>query len=227
MKYCPDILVASGMPEAAPSVDSSPSFGLYSRLLKRPLDIALVLLALPIILPVAIFVLIAVAIDGGSPFYTQTRLGKSGRHFRMWKFRSMVRNADQQLETYLASNPAAREEWNSTQKLKRDPRITSIGRFIRKSSLDELPQLWNVLRGDMSIVGPRPMMVDQAVQYPGADYYHMRPGVTGLWQITDRNDSTFAERATFDAQYARSLSLRNDVMILRKTFGVVLRCTGY
>lgn len=227
MKYCPDILVASGMPEAAPSVDSSPSFGLYSRILKRPLDIALVLLALPIILPVAIFVLIAVAIDGGSPFYTQTRLGKSGRHFRMWKFRSMVRNADQQLETYLASNPAAREEWNSTQKLKRDPRITSIGRFIRKSSLDELPQLWNVLRGDMSIVGPRPMMVDQAVQYPGADYYHMRPGVTGLWQITDRNDSTFAERATFDAQYARSLSLRNDVMILRKTFGVVLRCTGY
>lgn len=227
MKYCPDILVASGMPEAAPSVDSSPSFGLYSRILKRPLDIALVLLALPIILPVAIFVLIAVAIDGGSPFYTQTRLGKSGRHFRMWKFRSMVRNADQQLETYLASNPTAREEWNSTQKLKRDPRITSIGRFIRKSSLDELPQLWNVLRGDMSIVGPRPMMVDQAVQYPGADYYHMRPGVTGLWQITDRNDSTFAERATFDAQYARSLSLRNDVMILRKTFGVVLRCTGY
>lgn len=227
MKYCPDILVASGMPEAEPSVDSCPSFGIYSRLLKRPLDIALVLLALPIILPVAIFVLIAVAIDGGSPFYTQTRLGKSGRHFRMWKFRSMVRNADQQLETYLASNSAAREEWNSTQKLKRDPRITSIGRFIRKSSLDELPQLWNVLRGDMSIVGPRPMMVDQAVQYPGADYYHMRPGVTGLWQITDRNDSTFAERATFDAQYARSLSLRNDVMILRKTFGVVLRCTGY
>lgn len=227
MKYCPDIMVASGLPEAVTSLDSGPSFGFYSRLLKRPLDIALVLLALPIILPVAIFVLIAVAIDGGSPFYTQTRLGKSGRHFRMWKFRSMVRNADQQLEAFLASNPAARKEWDSTQKLKRDPRITSIGRFIRKSSLDELPQLWNVLRGDMSIVGPRPMMVDQAVQYPGADYYHMRPGVTGLWQITDRNDSTFAERATFDAQYARTLSLRNDVKILGKTFGVVLRCTGY
>lgn len=227
MKYYPDILVASGSSEAVPAAACGPVSGPYSRFFKRPLDIMLVLLALPFLLPIVIGVLVLIVYDGGSPFYTQTRLGKSGRHFRMWKFRSMVANADQQLEAYLASDPAARQEWDSTQKLKRDPRITRIGRFIRKSSLDELPQLWNVLRGDMSIIGPRPMMVEQAVHYPGADYYHMRPGVTGLWQITDRNDSTFAERATFDAEYARTLSLRNDTMILRKTFGVVLRCTGY
>ncbi|WP_232816601.1 sugar transferase [Paracoccus zhejiangensis] len=215
------------MSEATQAAASESITGFYSRFMKRPIDILIVLLALPLVLPIALVVLVMIAKEGGSPFYTQMRLGKSGRSFRMWKFRSMVRNADQQLADYLDANPAAREEWDRSQKLKHDPRITSFGRFIRKSSLDELPQLWNVLIGDMSIVGPRPMMVDQAVHYPGADYYHMRPGVTGLWQITDRNDSSFAERATFDAEYARTLSLSGDASIIARTFGVVLRCTGY
>lgn len=227
MKYGLNTISALELSEAN-QVTAVGSFdGFYSRYLKRPLDILIVLLALPLVLPIALVVLVMITREGGSPFYSQMRLGKSGRSFRMWKFRSMVVNADRQLAEYLDANPAAREEWDRSQKLKHDPRITRFGRFIRKSSLDELPQLWNVLIGEMSIVGPRPMMVDQAVHYPGADYYHMRPGVTGLWQITDRNDSSFAERAGFDAEYARGLSLKNDVSIVAKTFGVVLRCTGY
>ncbi|WP_028714274.1 sugar transferase [Paracoccus sp. J55] len=199
----------------------------YARFLKRPLDIAAVVLAAPIVLPVVMILAIVILCNGEKPFYTQLRVGRSGRNFRLWKLRTMVEDADKRLAEYLAANPEAKTEWDLTQKLKNDPRITSTGRFLRKTSLDELPQLWNVLRGDMSIVGPRPMMIEQAQLYPGADYYHLRPGVTGLWQISDRNDSTFAARATFDARYAGELSLAGDVTIIAKTVGVVLRCTGY
>lgn len=200
---------------------------IYARLIKRPVDILLVLMVLPIVLPVMVILSILVSTDGHSPFYSQLRVGRSGRSFRLWKLRSMVPNADAQLETYLQSNPLARAEWDLTQKLKKDPRITRFGRFLRKSSMDELPQLWNVLIGDMSIVGPRPMLLEQAQLYPGADYYHLRPGVTGLWQISDRNDSTFAARASFDATYAANLGLRSDANIILQTFSVVVRGTGY
>lgn len=226
MKYSLDIATGVELQEPGPRASFVHGDGFYTRYLKRPLDILLVCLALPVLLPVVLVLLVMIASDGGKPFYSQMRLGKSGRSFRMWKFRSMVSDADQMLASYLDANPDARSEWDLKQKLTNDPRITHFGRFIRKTSLDELPQLWNVVCGDMSIVGPRPMMVDQAVHYPGADYYHMRPGVTGLWQITDRNDSSFAERATFDAEYARTLSLRNDARIIASTIGVVLRCTG-
>ena len=127
--------------------------------------------------------------------------------FRLWKLRSMVVDADRKLEEYLCANPAARAEWDETQKLKDDPRITAAGRLIRKTSLDELPQLWNVLIGDMSLVGPRPMMPQQAELYPGRDYYRLRPGLTGLWQISDRNATSFAARAAYDAEYSRQMSL--------------------
>ena len=200
---------------------------IYVNYFKRPLDILAVLLAAPIVLLVVTILAAMLLAQGGRPFYSQLRLGKSGRSFRLWKLRTMVDNAELRLAEHLATDVTARAEWAATQKLKRDPRITPIGRFLRKSSLDELPQLWNVLRGDMSIVGPRPMMLEQAPLYPGADYYHLRPGVTGLWQISDRNDSTFAARASFDAQYAASLSWRNDLVIMARTVGVVLRCTGY
>lgn len=200
---------------------------IHARFIKRPLDILLVLMVLPIVLPVMLILSILVALDGHSPFYSQLRVGRSGRSFRLWKLRSMVPNADAQLEAYLQSNPLARTEWDLTQKLKKDPRITRFGRFLRKSSMDELPQLWNVLIGDMSIVGPRPMLLEQAQLYPGADYYHLRPGVTGLWQISDRNDSTFAARANFDAAYAANLSFRSDATIILQTVNVVLRGTGY
>ena len=139
----------------------------------------------------------------------------------------MVPRADTLLEYHLRKNPEARREWDETQKLKRDPRITRIGCFLRKSSLDELPQLWNVLMGDMSLVGPRPMMVDQEALYPGTAYFELRPGITGLWQISDRNASSFAERAKFDDRYLNSCSLSQDISILLQTTGVVLRGTGY
>lgn len=199
----------------------------YARFMKRPLDITAVVLAMPIVIPVVLILALVILCHGEKPFYTQLRVGRSGRSFRLWKLRTMVEDADTRLNAYLAENPAAKAEWDLTQKLKNDPRITKSGHFLRKTSLDELPQLLNVLRGDMSIVGPRPMMLDQAQLYPGADYYRLRPGVTGLWQISDRNDSSFAARATFDARYAADLSLTNDVTIIAKTFGVVLRCTGY
>lgn len=199
----------------------------YARFAKRPLDVMAILMAAPIVVPVVIILALIVAFQGGKPFYTQMRVGRSGHAFRLWKLRTMVPDADARLAEYLAANPAAKAEWDSTQKLKKDPRITAAGHFLRKTSLDELPQLWNVFCGDMSIVGPRPMMLDQAQLYPGADYYHLRPGVTGLWQISDRNDSTFAARATFDAKYAADLSFRGDVSIIARTVGVVVRCTGY
>ena len=151
-------------------------------------------------------------------FYRQARVGRGGRIYRIWKLRSMVMNADQKLEAHLAADPAARAEWDETQKLKRDPRITRFGRLIRKSSLDELPQLWNVLIGDMSLVGPRPMMPDQRALYPGRAYYALRPGITGPWQVSERNATSFADRARFDDKYHdRDLSLATDVRLLRPT----------
>ena len=167
-----------------------------------------------------------VASDGRSPFYAQERVGKNGRTFRMWKLRSMVPGADKLLEEHLAANPKARAEWDAHQKLSKDPRITKVGRMLRSSSLDELPQFFNVLTGDMSVVGPRPMMPNQCYLYPGTEYYAMRPGITGFWQISVRNESSFRERTEFDRSYYRQLSLGTDAGVILKTLNVVLRGTG-
>ena len=201
--------------------------GLYRNGLKRTLDIALILASLPVVLPVVALLALLVMRDGHAPFYTQARVGRGGQIFRFWKLRSMVYDADERLADYLASDPEAKAEWDHSQKLKADPRITRFGNFIRKSSLDELPQLWNVLRGDMSLVGPRPMMDGQQVLYPGLAYYALRPGITGTWQISDRNETSFAARADFDADYEERLSFAEDLRILAGTFGAVLRGTGY
>ena len=194
---------------------------------KRALDTLIILAASPLVIPVVLALAVLVFLQGGKPFYSQPRLGKGGRVYTMWKLRSMSRDADEALEAYLESNPAARAEWDSTQKLKDDPRITKLGRVLRKSSLDELPQLWNVLKGDMSLVGPRPMMPCQKDLYPGTAYYKLRPGITGIWQVSERNESTFADRARFDAQYDRLLSLKTDIKLLLATVQVVLRGTGH
>lgn len=203
-----------------------PAFGFYFSGGKRLLDLTLVVLTLPFWLGVILTLAAVVALDGGTPIYAQKRVGKGGRTFTMWKLRSMVKNADERLEAYLAQNPEARAEWDSTQKLRHDPRVTLFGRIMRKTSLDELPQLWNVLKGEMSLVGPRPMMLEQRTMYPGLAYYKLSPGITGNWQITDRNRSTFAARAEFDRDYAASLSLGRDLAILAKTVSVVLKGTG-
>lgn len=203
-----------------------PKSGLYRRFFKRFLDITLILASAPVVLPIIVALALYIALNGGNPFYAQNRVGKNGRIFRMWKLRTMVRDADEQLETYLDANPDKRIEWDTNQKLLNDPRVTRVGRFLRKSSIDELPQLFNVLRGDMSLVGPRPMMVNQQVLYQGRDYFELRPGITGFWQISDRHTTSFAERAFYDARYNAQMSISTDVKILTSTVRVVLRCTG-
>jgi exopolysaccharide production protein ExoY len=201
--------------------------GPYRRIFKRLLDVTAIAMAVPIVAPLIAGLAVGVALQGGKPFYSQLRVGKGGRCFRMWKLRSMVPDADARMAGYLGANPAARAEWDATQKLRNDPRITPFGRFLRRSSLDELPQLWNVLTGDMSLVGPRPMMPCQQDLYPGDAYYLMRPGITGYWQTAGRNRTTFAARAAFDAAYEAHVTMGTDVQILARTVTVVLRGTGY
>lgn len=208
-------------------VNVPPRHGLYRNYIKRILDIIAVGAGLIIVLPLVAVLALIVSLDGSSPFYWNDRVGKGGRTFRMLKLRTMVPNADKQLEEYLRRNAEASLEWNSTQKLKKDPRITRIGRILRKTSLDELPQLWNVLVGDMSLVGPRPMMPIQRSLYSGLAYYALRPGITGLWQISDRNETAFSKRADFDSTYDATVSLSTDIRILLATARVVIKGTGY
>jgi lipopolysaccharide/colanic/teichoic acid biosynthesis glycosyltransferase len=192
------------------------------------MDVVLVLLAAPLVLPVVLVIAVMITLqDGHSPFYWSARVGRYGRVFRMLKLRTMVHDADARLVQHLAADPEAAFEWDTTQKLKNDPRITRFGRLLRKSSLDELPQFLNVMKGDMSLIGPRPMMPGQRVIYPGRAYFALRPGVSGPWQVSDRNESTFAQRADFDLQYHRTLSFANDLKLMVLTLWVVLRGTGY
>ncbi|MCB2095417.1 MAG: sugar transferase [Rhodobacteraceae bacterium] len=208
-------------------VQISSRAGMYRRFFKRILDVLAVLTAALIVLPLIAVLALIVASDGSNPFYWSERVGLRGRNFGMLKLRTMVPDADQLLERYLARTPTARLEWDSTQKLKMDPRITRIGRFLRKTSLDELPQLWNVLIGEMSLVGPRPMMPSQRVLYTGLAYYSLRPGITGPWQVSDRNEVEFSRRADFDREYDRTLCLATDIKLLFATLRVVMKGTGY
>jgi exopolysaccharide production protein ExoY len=216
-----DPIVQHALPSVAVTAPS-----IYGRVFKRVFDTLAVIASLPVVLTIVLILALVVMRDGAAPFYRQTRVGRGGRLYTMWKLRSMVPGAEAKLASHLAADPAARAEWNTTQKLKNDPRITPFGHFLRRSSLDELPQLWNVLKGDMSLVGPRPMMPDQAPLYPGEAYYALRPGLTGLWQVSERNATTFADRANYDTRYARDLSFATDLRILLATVRVVLRGTG-
>lgn len=200
---------------------------LYTGSGKRALDMLIVLLTAPLTLPLMVLTALLISLDGHSPIYVQKRIGKNGRIFNIFKFRTMVPDAEDRLQCYLAENPEAHAEWQLSQKLRHDPRVTWIGGFLRKCSLDELPQIVNVLLGDMSLIGPRPMMVDQANMYPGRAYYWMRPGISGLWQVTRRNESAFTERAQYDDKYFYNLTFKNDCSIIAKTFVVVMRGTGY
>lgn len=200
----------------------------YRKRGKRALDLAFVLATLPLSVTIVTLCALALWIEGGQPFYRQIRLGENGRRFSILKLRTMCRDADQKLEACLTNDPDLRAEWNLTQKLKNDPRITRVGHLLRKTSMDELPQLWNVFTGEMSIVGPRPMMPEQLPLYPApGNYFALRPGITGEWQVSDRNENSFAHRATVDARYHARLSLWADLRILFRTVSVVLRGTGY
>lgn len=201
--------------------------GHYRMMFKRVFDLALVILSLPFVLPFMALVALAIFMsDGGSPLFRQERIGKDGRRFQIWKFRSMVVDAESQLQRHLNAHPEAKVEWETKQKLSIDPRCTALGRLLRCTSIDELPQVFNVLAGDMSLVGPRPMMPAQQAMYPGQAYYRLRPGMTGSWQIASRSTSDFADRAAYDDHYNINLTLVEDMSILARTIGAVLRGTG-
>lgn len=212
--------------ETDSALANRPNRGPYPKAAKRVLDVLIVLAVLPFLLPFFLIASLIIALDGHSPFFRQERVGMHGKRFSMWKFRTMVPDAEIHLEQYLSNNAEARAEWQEKQKLLDDPRCTTFGRILRRTSMDELPQLLNVLSGDMSLVGPRPMMPSQQALYPGHAYYRLRPGVTGSWQVSARNETSFAARASFDDAYEAEVSLSTDASIVARTVGVVLRGTG-
>lgn len=199
------------------------------RMAKRVMDLVLTVLGGIAILPLILGIACAIRFSSPGPvFYSQERIGRGGRRFRAWKFRSMVVDAEKALDDYLARHPELKEEWVDYQKLKRDPRVTAVGRFLRKTSLDELPQLWNVLKGEMSLVGPRPIVQSEIVKYGSAYRLYQRvvPGITGLWQVSGRNNTTYQQRVEFDMRYVRNWSLWFDMQILFATIDVVVRRQG-
>jgi exopolysaccharide production protein ExoY len=199
------------------------------RAAKRSIDIAGALTFFILFGPLYLLVALAVRISMGRPVhFWQNRLGESGQRFRFYKFRSMVQNSEVVLDEFLSRNDMARTEWDTFQKLEKDPRITPIGQFIRKLSLDELPQFWNVLKGDMSLVGPRPCMERQRSLYgKGWEHYcTMRPGITGLWQVSGRNRLSYARRVELDMEYVSNWSLWLDIKILLKTVRAVVTGEG-
>jgi lipopolysaccharide/colanic/teichoic acid biosynthesis glycosyltransferase len=196
--------------------------------LKRVIDVVLCFLALPAILFVGIPIALLIMLDGGSPFFLQARIGRGGDRFQCLKFRTMVPNAERKLQQILDSDPAARAEWERDFKLKNDPRVTWIGRILRKTSLDELPQFLNVLAGEMSIVGPRPVTRQELNLYgDNAQLYLVcTPGITGLWQVSGRNDVSYANRVALDVRYALTWSPMQDLKIMLRTLPAMLSQRG-
>jgi Undecaprenyl-phosphate galactose phosphotransferase WbaP len=196
---------------------------------KRLLDLALTIVGGIAGVPLIGLIALWIKWDSRGPiFYWQRRIGKGGKEFRAWKFRSMVMNADQVLHQYLEKHPDLKEEWERNHKLRNDPRVTSVGRFLRRTSLDELPQLWNVLKGDMSLVGPRPIVEAEVARYGVSFdlYTKVQSGLTGLWQVSGRNDTSYEERVKLDTFYVRNWSVWLDLCILFRTIGTVLLRKG-
>jgi exopolysaccharide production protein ExoY len=218
-----------GGSSASPAYVQPRKLSTLERATKRTIDIVGALTFFALFGPLYLVVALCVGISMGRPVhFWQHRLGVNGQRFRFYKFRSMVRNSDVVLDEFLSRNDMARTEWDTFQKLEKDPRITPIGQFIRKLSLDELPQFWNVLKGDMSLVGPRPCMERQRSLYgKGWEHYcAMRPGITGLWQVSGRNRLSYARRVELDVEYVSNWSLWLDIKILLKTVRAVVTGEG-
>jgi lipopolysaccharide/colanic/teichoic acid biosynthesis glycosyltransferase len=213
----------------APKVDEPREFVISNLREKRFLDVlgaaALLVFFAPVMLVIAICVYLA---DPGPVFFRQKRIGLHGNLFNCYKFRTMATDAEERLEKLLANEPLARAEWARDHKLRNDPRVTRIGRWLRKSSLDELPQLLSVLRGDMSLVGPRPIVENEASRYGRyfSHYCAVRPGLTGLWQISGRNDVSYRRRVAYDVLYVRTATVADNVRILALTVPSVLASRG-
>jgi undecaprenyl-phosphate galactose phosphotransferase len=212
----------------SPKATAAAGDRIYENLWKRALDIVGALGGILFFLPLFVIVYLLVRMDGGPAIFAHSRVGRDGTPFKCYKFRSMVNDADRRLAEHLARDPAARQEWEQHFKLTNDPRITAVGKVLRKTSLDELPQLWNVLKGDMSLVGPRPIVTDERVRYGEhiGCYYSCRPGITGLWQVSGRNDIDYESRVKLDAQYVKNWSLFLDVVIILRTVGIVVTRKG-
>lgn len=215
---------------ASKITDRNESILLIERFIKRAVDFLGGVVGTILLVPVTIAVFIGNKIlkDNGPIFYTQERIGKNGKKFKMYKFRSMVLNADEKLEKYLSENEEARKEYKKYRKLKNDPRITKMGRLLRKTSLDEFPQFINVIKGDMSLVGPRPYLEIEKEEMNGFFKYitSMKPGLTGFWQVNGRNDVTFVDRLDMDMNYYYTRSLKLDAKILYKTVKKVIKREG-
>lgn len=194
----------------------------------RALDVSISLVALTLLFPVMLALIVAIRVDGGPAVFQQLRVGRGGKLFWCLKFRSMTTDAASRLETLLKTDVEARLEWAEHQKLRNDPRITPLGRFLRISSLDELPQLFNVLTGDMSLVGPRPIVPDEVLRYGrfAGVYSSLRPGLTGLWQVSGRNNVSYRRRVAMDRLFAKRRSVRLYLIILLKTIPAILMRTG-
>jgi Undecaprenyl-phosphate galactose phosphotransferase WbaP len=197
--------------------------------MKRALDLIIVICGGIVILPFMLLIALAVRISSpGKALYTQMRVGQNGRHFKTYKFRTMMKDADDRLKKLLESDEDARLEWDVSQKLKNDPRVTKFGAFLRKTSLDEFPQLINVIKGDMSLVGPRPIVDDEIKKY-GDDFqriFSVKPGITGLWQVSGRSDTNYKDRVSFDTYYLQNWSIWLDLWILYRTIWVVMGHKG-
>jgi exopolysaccharide production protein ExoY len=210
------------VPAAAPASTARPVGGVP----KRSMDVAIASVALVLAAPVMVAIAACTLATGGGPvIFAHRRVGFSGKTFDCYKFRTMRPDAAEALERYLADNPDAAREWRERKKLKHDPRVTMLGRLLRVSSLDELPQFLNVLRGEMSCIGPRPVIAEELQLYGSsvADYLSARPGITGLWQVSGRNSIGYADRVLLDSRYVRDWSLRRDLMILLRTAFAVIR----
>ena len=210
-------------------LDRLPSDLFRYRVLKRCLDVSLILASAPVVLLAMGIISMMVMISSPGPiFYSHRRIRKNGAFFSMWKFRTMCVNSAEVLEEHLSRHPEARVEWNKTHKLRHDPRITPMGQFLRRYSLDELPQLWNVLSGHMSLVGPRPIVAAEVEKYADSFecYCRVKPGLTGLWQVSGRSELTYDERVALDCEYVNQWTLRRDVRILMRTFSVVINQDG-
>ena len=199
-----------------------------ARLTKRLFDTSLAALLIMLLSPLMLCIAVALKLEGGSVFFAHVRVGKKGKRFNCFKFRSMVPNADQALTNLLESNPDLQAQWLKEHKLKDDPRISPLGEFLRRTSMDELPQLFNVLKNEMSLVGPRPIVEEELEKYGLEKSYYLmvRPGMTGLWQVSGRNDVDYDTRVYLDAWYVKNWSLWYDLAILVKTFKVVLLRRG-
>ena len=201
----------------------------YNRVFKRIFDLVATICGGILILPIILIIAAAVAVDNrGRIIFAHQRVGLHGKKFFCYKFQTMVPNAKEMLEKYLAENPEARKEWDETFKLTNDPRVTKLGGFLRRTSLDELPQLLNVIKGEMSLVGPRPIVEKEVVKYGEniREYYMVPPGITGMWQVSGRSDTTYAERVAMDTWYVRNWSVWIDIMYLFKTVKAVLNEKG-